>query len=241
MECRKVEVHIGIPHDISQSHRDERHHAAQQHLAAHLILLFTGKCSRARVADLLREGLILLCRLVRLAREESEFHELQGYETRLGESGRNLFQNIAQHRRCSIVADEFKLLQDDEVHQRGQRRHVRIASGWRVVGETFDQVAFVLEVVGMPSQAKLEIDFVDSLSCHLRFHRVCLNPPAESLPDLRLNEPRLLREVGVAAQRLSDLTRLPESLAQDVLVVEATMQMLRDQAQGDFPVFLQVP
>mmetsp|Transcript_97211 Transcript_97211/g.251481 ORF Transcript_97211/g.251481 Transcript_97211/m.251481 type:complete len:283 (-) Transcript_97211:226-1074(-) len=92
----------------------------------------------------------------------------------------------------------------------------------------------------MPLQAELEVHLGHPLAAHLGLDRVLRDVPSQALRDARLDDARVMWQVlGVAREALADRVRVPERLAQNLLGLEAGVEVARDEPKGRLAVVLQ--
>mmetsp|Transcript_13470 Transcript_13470/g.40004 ORF Transcript_13470/g.40004 Transcript_13470/m.40004 type:complete len:272 (+) Transcript_13470:544-1359(+) len=232
MEGRQIEVHVRIPHVVLQPHRDQRHHAREQQRR-----LRPG-VGRLGILHLLGERPVGL-RLERLPAEEPELHQLQGRQARLLEVGRDVLEQIAKDGHAGVLRDQPEVLQDHEVHPRRQRVQVvgHVGKPWRLRAHVSQQWPVFVELVRVPIQAKPKVDAAALLPVALSLQRIFADLPLQASPDLRGDDPRVRGEVRLAPrQPLADGRRVPEGLAQYLLVLEARVQVAGDESQCRLPV-----
>mmetsp|Transcript_102953 Transcript_102953/g.182881 ORF Transcript_102953/g.182881 Transcript_102953/m.182881 type:complete len:292 (-) Transcript_102953:1028-1903(-) len=241
MEGCKVKVHISIPHVVFQAHGHQRHHSAKQQHAAYLLLHIPIHLIRNWIFDISREWPVGMRCLKRFLAQQPELHELKCCEAGLRKIGWCVLEHVTEHSGTTIlVGNEFKLFKDNEVDQGREAVQVRCVAWESILSDAFHERAVHRELIGMPVQAKLEVHLFNSLSFHLRMDCKFVNVPAESFPHIRLDQPGVRWKIRLCAQSLPDVAGLPKALAQDLLVLEALVQVSRNEPQGDFPVFLQV-
>mmetsp|Transcript_110602 Transcript_110602/g.292006 ORF Transcript_110602/g.292006 Transcript_110602/m.292006 type:complete len:296 (+) Transcript_110602:898-1785(+) len=124
------------------------------------------------------------------------------------------------------------------MHEGGKRIDVVRAVRESIIHNSVDELAVGLPLVPVPGQAELEVDRGRALAPQLSVHRGLGDVPPQALHGpLRRHDPGALGQAALSAERaLSDSLRVVECLAQDLLLLEALVQMARDQPEGCFPV-----
>mmetsp|Transcript_37642 Transcript_37642/g.107531 ORF Transcript_37642/g.107531 Transcript_37642/m.107531 type:complete len:274 (+) Transcript_37642:470-1291(+) len=238
VERCQVEVNVGIPHVVLELHRHERHHTAEEEDSLHLGLHNLG----GGIPHLLWEGPLSLCRIEGLAREDAKLHHLERYEAGLLQVPGRVLEHIAEHGHAALVTgDKLEVLKNHHMHQGGDG--VGVVGGRWIAGlcDSSYKRALVLELMRVPVEAELEVDAVAGLAPHLRLHGLPGDVPLEAPELLRLNDARVGRQVElVAREALPDLVRVPECLAEDLLLLEAAVEVARNQPEGGLSVLLQI-
>mmetsp|Transcript_1668 Transcript_1668/g.5180 ORF Transcript_1668/g.5180 Transcript_1668/m.5180 type:complete len:526 (-) Transcript_1668:110-1687(-) len=172
----------------------------------------------------------------RLPTQHAELHHLEGHEAGLLQVPREVLEHVAQDGHLAVVSDQLQVLQEHEVHQRRERVRVVREGRLPVLLQILVELALVEKFAGVPLKAEFEVNLVDALPAHLLLHGFAADAPTQALAYLLGLDDALLDLLALHASAL----RIPEGLADNVLLAEASVQMPRNEAQRSLSVVLQV-